>query len=87
MDSTRPARRYAAVVAAVFLPAFALPLLVRPYAWARILGWRREQQTDIGLYCGRCLGAVATATCVQAVRAARDPERHRSFFGFAEAAA
>jgi hypothetical protein len=35
-------------------------------------------------YFGRCLGAAATATCVQSARAARDPERHRSLFEFIE---
>ena len=28
--------------------------------------------------------ALATATCVQAVRAARDPKRHRSYFEFVQ---
>jgi hypothetical protein len=87
MDPVRPARRFALTIAGLFLPAFALPLLLRPYAWARAFGWREEPETDVGLYFGRCLGAVATATGVQALRAARDPERHRSFFGFAEIAA
>lgn len=40
----------------------------------------------MGLYFGRCLGALATASCIQAARAARDPVGHRSFFEFAELA-
>jgi hypothetical protein len=84
MDELRPARRLAAFTAVVFLPVIALPLLLKPYAWGRAFGWRSEPETDIGLYFGRCLGAVATAASIQALRAARDPERHRSFFGFAE---
>ena len=84
MSDVRPARRFAALLACVFGPAFAIPLFLDPYRWARAFGWRRERETDVGLYFGRCLGAVATALCLQAARAARDPERHRSYFEFAE---
>jgi hypothetical protein len=85
-DQLRPARRFAALVAGLAGPVFALPLLLDPYRWARVFGWRREPETDVGLYFGRCLGAMATASCIQAARAARDPERHRSYFHFAELA-
>jgi hypothetical protein len=81
-----PSRRFASVVAVVFMPLFALPLLLDPYRWARVFGWKQEPETDVGLYFGRCLGAVATATCIEAARAAREPEEHRSFFRFAEVA-
>jgi hypothetical protein len=84
MTDLRSSRRFAAVVVSLFGPVFALPLLLDPYRWARAFGWRREPETDVGLYFGRCLGAVATAVCVQAARATRDPEQHRSFFEFAE---
>ena len=84
MNGLRSARRLAALFVALFGPLFAIPLFLDPYRWARAFGWRREPQTDVGLYFGRCLGAVATAACVQSARAARDPERHRSFFEFAE---
>src|SRR5829696_7385528 len=86
MSNHAPARRYAASLPVLFGPLFALPLLLAPYRWARAFGWRREQETDVGLYFGRCLGALATATCVQAVRAAREPEQHRSWFQFVEIA-
>jgi hypothetical protein len=84
MNELGPARRLAALFACIFTPFFAIPLLLDPYRWARRFGWRRERETDVGLYFGRCLGAVATAACVQAARAARDPEQHRSYFEFAE---
>jgi hypothetical protein len=84
MNDVRPARRLAGLFAGLFGAVFAIPLLLDPYRWARAFGWRRERETDVGLYFGRCLGAAATATCVQAARAARDPERHRSWFEFAE---
>jgi hypothetical protein len=86
MNDHRLARRFAAFFVCLFAPVFALPLLLDPYRWARAFGWKKEPETDVGLYFGRCLGAVATATCVEGVRAARDPERHRSFFRFAELA-
>jgi hypothetical protein len=66
--------------------AFALPLLLNPYGWARRFGWRREPETDVGLYFGRCLGALATAMCVQLLRGSRAPARHRSLFSFMEVA-
>ena len=87
MDPLRNARRFAAGFPAFFLPVFALPLLLKPYAWARAFGWKPEPETDVGLYFGRCLGALATAACVQGLHASRDPAAHRSFFGFAEIAA
>ena len=84
MRNITPARRLAAATAALFTPVFALPLLLDPYRWARAFGWKEEPETDVGLYFGRCLGALATASCVQAARAARDPQEHRAFFGFME---
>jgi hypothetical protein len=83
-DPDRAARIYLRVVALVFLPVFALPLLLHPYRWARAFGWRSEPETDVGLYFGRCLGAVATAIMVQALRASREPARHRSLFNILE---
>ena len=84
MEDLRRSRLFAGGFAAFFGVVFALPLLLDPYRWARVFGWKRERETDVGLYFGRCLGAVATAACVQAARAARDPVRHRSYFQFAE---
>ena len=78
--------RFARVVAGGFGPIFALPLLIDPYRWARAFGWKPEPVTDVGLYFGRCLGALATAACLQAVRASRDPAAHRGYFEFTEAA-
>jgi hypothetical protein len=86
MRNTRAARRVAAATAALFTPVFALPLLLDPYRWARAFGWREEQETDVGVYFGRCLGALATASCIEAARAARDPRGNRFFFDFAELA-
>jgi hypothetical protein len=83
----REASLFAGGASAFFLPVFALPLLLKPYAWAKAFGWKPEPETDVGLYFGRCLGAVATGLCVEGVRAARDPVAHRSFFSVVEGAA
>ena len=83
-DPDRAPRLFLRLTAAFFLPVFALPLLLRPYTWARMFGWRSEPETDVGLYFGRCLGAVATAVAVQAVRASREPSQHRGIFGILE---
>jgi hypothetical protein len=82
----RGSARLARVTAAGFGPVFALPLLLDPYRWARAFGWRAEPETDVGLYFGRCLGALATATCFQAARASRDPAAHRGHFELLESA-
>jgi hypothetical protein len=73
------ARLYLRGLGILFLPVFALPLLLNPYGWARRFGWRREPETDVGLYFGRCLGAVATSISVHALHASREPAKHRSF--------
>lgn len=38
----------------------------------------------VGLYFGRCLGALATASCFQLGRAGRDPRRHHALYEYAE---
>ena len=81
----RGAARFARAVAGGFGPVFALPLLIDPYRWSRAFGWRAEPETDVGLYFGRCLGAMATAACLQAARASRDPAAQGGFYEFAEA--
>ena len=80
----RPARGLAAAFVALFAPVFAFPLLLDPYRWAKWFRWREEPVTDVGLYFGRCLGALGVSFCVQGARAARDPVRHRTFFQFME---
>ena len=83
----RPARRLAGFTVGFFGPVFALPLLIDPYRWARAFGWREEPVTDVGLYFGRCLGALATANCIQAARATRDPAGYAKLFENMELAA
>ena len=60
-------------VAAVFVPVFAVPLFVDPVWWAERFGWDTTGAGELTDYLGRCLGAVALAISLVALRAARDP--------------
>jgi hypothetical protein len=71
----------------VSLGAFAVPLLLSPLKWANRLRWRLPEDTDLAVYLGRSLGAVAVALSLGALWAARDPWRHRIVFQMAAAAA
>jgi hypothetical protein len=51
------AQAYLLAVVALTTPAFALPLFLVPLRWARVLGWRLPEHTDLAVYFGRCLGA------------------------------
>ena len=69
------------------LGAFGLPLLLSPLKWARRLRWQVPEDTDLTVYLGRSLGAVAVALSLGGLLAARDPWRHRIVFQMAAAAA
>lgn len=46
MRRHRPARRLAMATAGLFGPAFAVPLFVDPYRWARAFGTARGASAD-----------------------------------------
>jgi len=73
-------RVFLVAVAAVFIPVFALPLFIEPVWWAERFGWETEGASDLTNYLGRCLGAVALAIALVALRAARDPAAHPWLF-------
>ena len=73
-------RVFLITVAAVFIPVFALPLFIDPIWWADRFGWDTDGAGDLTRYLGRCLGAVALAIAVIALRAASDPPAHRWLF-------
>ena len=73
-------RAFLLVVGAVFLPVFAIPLFVDPYWWAERFSWDTGPETDLGVYFGRCLGAVAIAVAGTALAASRAPGRNRAIF-------
>ncbi len=57
----------------MFLVFYAAPLLVAPLTWARWFKWRIPGETDLTVYFGRCLGAVAVAIVFAAFHAASAP--------------
>ena len=78
--SDRRAQVFLILVAAVFIPVFALPLFIDPYWWGDVFGWDTGSRSDLTAYLGRCLGAVALAIAVVALLAAREPTAHRGLF-------
>lgn len=58
----------------------ALPLLVTPLGWARVLGWRLPEETDLAIYWARCLGGVLLAMIAVTLRAAPHAEAHATLF-------
>ena len=76
----RRSRAFLIVVAAVFIPVFALPLFVDPVWWAERFGWDTASAGELTNSLGRCLGAVALAISIVALRAAGDPAAHRWLF-------
>ena len=71
----------------VGLVAFALPLLFSPLRWAKALRWRVPADSDLALYLGRSLGALAVTLTLGGIRAAFDPWRNRILFPMAAVAA
>src|SRR5882724_5065748 len=51
------AQTFLLMVMAVTTVVFALPIFLVPLRWARVLGWRIPEDTDLAVYFGRCLGA------------------------------
>ena len=79
-NNDRRSSLFLLVASSTGLLVFALPLLLSPLHWARRLRWRLPEDTDLTVYLGRSLGAVATALSVGGLLAARDPRRHRIVF-------
>jgi hypothetical protein len=68
------------IAGGVFLVSYALPLLLAPLAWARVLRWRIPSEADLTVYFGRCVGGVATSVCLACFVAATDPAGNRLLF-------
>jgi hypothetical protein len=85
---SRRSSAYLVGAGATSLVAFAIPLFLSPLRWARALRWRVPDDTDLTVYLGRSLGAVAVALSLGALRAARRPSDQRIMFevGFLTAA-
>lgn len=57
----------------VVLIAFALPMLLAPLTWARIIGFTLPTHTDLAVYFGRSLGVAAIGVCVMCFMASKTP--------------
>jgi hypothetical protein len=64
------AQDFLLVLMLVTSAAFALPIFLAPLAWARRLGWRVPEDTDLAIYFGRCLGAFILVVELLMLRAA-----------------
>jgi hypothetical protein len=82
MATERDKRSSAFLVAAgtTGLLAFGMPLFLSPLRWARALRWRVPADTDLTVYLGRSVGALAMALSAGALGAARQPAQHRIMF-------
>jgi hypothetical protein len=49
---------------------FSLPLFLVPVYWARMMRWTIPEHTDLAVYFGRCLGALALVINLIVVQAA-----------------
>ena len=58
--------QYLVVWAVLTSLVFCIPLFCVPIQWARVLRWNIPTDTDLAVYCGRCLGGVGLAIAVVA---------------------
>lgn len=64
----------------VILVVFALPMLFVPLLWAKVIGFRLPEHTDLAVYFGRSLGVAATGICVTCFVASRTPAAQATVF-------
>ncbi len=69
-DDRTMSRAYLVAAGTTGLLAFGIPLFLSPLRWARALRWRVPAETDLTVYLGRSLGAVADALSAGSLRAA-----------------
>jgi hypothetical protein len=77
IDSAHPAASWFLWITAGFMTvAVVLPLLLVPLGWARTVGWKLPEESNLTVYFARSLGAVAAALCTGIARAATDVAAH-----------
>lgn len=64
----------------LILLGFALPMLLAPLAWGKIVGFALPGQTDLAVYFGRSLGAAAVGICVICYSASAVPAAQPAVF-------
>ena len=65
-----------------FVLIFGLPLLISPMPWARRVGWKIPDDTDLANYLGRSLGGLVVPLIILLYVGARDPWEYRVLFDF-----
>lgn len=63
------ARTYLLVLASLTTIFFALPIMLMPLRWAKLMLWRLPEDKDLAVYFGRCLGAFVVVMEVLMIRA------------------
>lgn len=68
------------VGATFYLFLFALPLFICPMSWARRVGWKIPDDTDLANYLGRSLGGLIMPIIIMSYWSARSPWKYRLMF-------
>ena len=71
---------YLLVLASITSLVFALPLLLVPLTWARLMQWKIPGDTDLAVYFGRCLGAFVVGVDAMGFLGAFYPQRQQAIF-------
>jgi len=71
---------YLLILASLTTLFFALPLLLVPLTWARLMRWRIPEETDLTVYFGRCLGAFVVGVDAMGFLGAFYLERQQAIF-------
>ena len=71
---------YLLILATLTTLFFALPLLLVPLTWARLMRWTLPADTDLTVYFGRCLGAFVVGVDIMGFLGAFDVQRQQAIF-------
>ncbi|MEI8030306.1 MAG: hypothetical protein WCH35_11060 [Comamonadaceae bacterium] len=71
---------YLLVLASITSLVFALPLLLVPLTWARLMQWKIPGDTDLAVYFGRCLGAFVVGVDLMGFLGAFYSQRQQAIF-------
>ncbi len=71
---------YLLVLASITSLVFALPLLLVPLTWARLMQWKIPGDTDLAVYFGRCLGVFVVGVDLMGFLGAFYSQRQQAIF-------